>query len=939
MNLVEIEIQDFKQFHGVHHFQPGEHTMAAIIGPNGVGKTTLFEALEWALYGTSSSKNAELRNRFLKGSPRVKVTLEHPRTGDRFEVERELKGNSANAAVYSSADPSRPIVQGPKEVNRFVTSKLTGLSSRAFASTFFTRQKELSFFGDMRPTERRREVGKLLGFETIRRAQERIAERRRDKRAEAQSKEQLRESEMAGIDLDEVRRTRELERASSEATVQSASRALDSALSDLNVSRARLSELRKIERQFQELATIIVKVTGRIDTANSEARSLETDLERISKAESESARLQPLADQVIELQATIEHHRKLERAAMRIATLQDGIDEQTKTLERHQSALIAAVSQSTHPVVPEWNTKGATVEDFVPEVKRLQAVVAEIDLVAQETQLAIMEQSVSASAQLEREQTKLREYKAQAAKYQQEIDELGKNGDPDTRLNALRSRQTVLREERARCEARVKDVRTRIADFDLVLGRLSESGQLGECPTCGRPFEQGEKPRVSESIRRQINELKSEAGDNSRRSQQLDIEVRNVAQDEQRLQDDATTLADRRARLEKGHEIIDAQKQTVSEAQQKLTDVFEDLGREHIPDEQELRNLRDSLNALRAITSQGAVLKNIEEGFVSAREKRSTLQQEMQSIGLVEYDAKLHKQVEQALTEARDAVSQIATLKNQIAERETIESKLKNLRSELVQLQRQLESRKQEQRDLGFDHQTLELAEESEKKLEAARLAADSSRNQAEAALASAARSIDELDRFEARMDTLAQDAIAARRSADDLDRMYREFGRFDQFVAASLTPHLEDLSSDLLATVTDGRYDRLRFDENFGIEVFDGDQGPFPVTQFSGGERDAISLCARLALSQLVGGNAVHPIQFLVLDEVFGALDHDRRDNVLLMLQSLVAENDAFRQLFVISHIDEVRANGTLDEVWQVVETGQGMSKLERVGVEALTA
>src|SRR5690606_37322426 len=46
--------------------------------------------------------------------------------------------------------------------------------------------KELSFFGSLRETERRREVSKLLGMETIRDAQKDIAEQR--KRAEGSAK-------------------------------------------------------------------------------------------------------------------------------------------------------------------------------------------------------------------------------------------------------------------------------------------------------------------------------------------------------------------------------------------------------------------------------------------------------------------------------------------------------------------------------------------------------------------------------------------------------------------------------------------------------------------------------------------------------------------------------------------------------------------------------
>ncbi len=108
----------------------------------------------------------------------------------------------------------------------------------------------------------------------------------------------------------------------------------------------------------------------------------------------------------------------------------------------------------------------------------------------------------------------------------------------------------------------------------------------------------------------------------------------------------------------------------------------------------------------------------------------------------------------------------------------------------------------------------------------------------------------------------------------------------------SSVTPQLGEIASELLSTVTDGKYDRLEFTEDYGIEVYDGEEDRFPLSQYSGGERDVIALCARLALSQVIGGQAATPIQFMVLDEVFGSLDIDRRRNLMEMLQRLMEEN-----------------------------------------------
>ena len=160
---------------------------------------------------------------------------------------------------------------------------------------------------------------------------------------------------------------------------------------------------------------------------------------------------------------------------------------------------------------------------------------------------------------------------------------------------------------------------------------------------------------------------------------------------------------------------------------------------------------------------------------------------------------------------------------------------------------------------------------------------------------------------------------------------MYREFSRFDQWVAEQVTPQLAEHTGELLGAVTEGKYDRVEFDENYGLRIFDEDES-FPLDSFSGGERDVAALCARLALSRLVGGQSGHPPEFLVLDEVFGSLDRDRRTQVLEMLSTLAASTEAFRQLFIISHVDDVRTSAVFNQIWRIQEGDNGASRVEDI-------
>ncbi len=116
-----------------------------------------------------------------------------------------------------------------------------------------------------------------------------------------------------------------------------------------------------------------------------------------------------------------------------------------------------------------------------------------------------------------------------------------------------------------------------------------------------------------------------------------------------------------------------------------------------------------------------------------------------------------------------------------------------------------------------------------------------------------------------------------------------------------SIRPDLEARASDNLNLLTNGRYPVVTLDENFNPTVIE-DEIAKPV--ISGGEEDVVALALRLALSELIQERQGRPMSLLILDEVFGSLDADRRQAVL---ERLAAIKTRFEQILVISHIEEI--------------------------------
>lgn len=156
------------------------------------------------------------------------------------------------------------------------------------------------------------------------------------------------------------------------------------------------------------------------------------------------------------------------------------------------------------------------------------------------------------------------------------------------------------------------------------------------------------------------------------------------------------------------------------------------------------------------------------------------------------------------------------------------------------------------------------------------------------------------------------------RRVHDELDAAY---GELRAELNARLRPELGEIAGSFLTDLTDDRYNEFELDENYEIILIGSG---IPRQVISGGEEDLANLVLRLAVSQLIAERSGQPFSLLVLDEVFGSLDDQRRANVVELLRRL---QDRFEQVIVITHIDGVRDG--LDRVLEVrvdEETGRAI-------------
>ena len=112
-----------------------------------------------------------------------------------------------------------------------------------------------------------------------------------------------------------------------------------------------------------------------------------------------------------------------------------------------------------------------------------------------------------------------------------------------------------------------------------------------------------------------------------------------------------------------------------------------------------------------------------------------------------------------------------------------------------------------------------------------------------------------------------------------------------------------EQFASTLLSAATDGRYADIKLSEDYRLGIVDRGE-EHELARFSGGEQDLANLCLRLAIADWVSKERDVDLGFVVLDEVFGSQDEERRQRLLGELRAL---GNRFRQMLVITHLPEI--------------------------------
>jgi len=186
MILKSLRLKNFRKFQDSYiEFPDG---VTGVVGLNGAGKSTIFEAVAWTLYGPVAARTSadQIKRDGSEHFDPCRIELEFIFGDDNYRLVREMTGKNLTASATATVNGILA-ANGAEVVSRFIQKKL-GLDFKSFYTSIFAKQKELNALSSMNPSERRPLILRMLGINSL---DEIIAEIRTDTKNKKEVVEKL----------------------------------------------------------------------------------------------------------------------------------------------------------------------------------------------------------------------------------------------------------------------------------------------------------------------------------------------------------------------------------------------------------------------------------------------------------------------------------------------------------------------------------------------------------------------------------------------------------------------------------------------------------------------------------------------------------------------------------------------------------------------------
>lgn len=424
--------------------------LACISGQNGAGKSSLLDAITWALFGIARKRDDSIINSRKKTA---EVSFQFEYEGNTYRIDRSRTvGKTALLEFFvRSKDGWQVLTESTMSKTEEIIRKTLRLDYETFTNASFFLQGKADQFAQQTPTERKNILSNILGLEIWEEYRERAADQRKTSENELSGETARLEEIRAELEQEETRRNRlhELEQ-------------------DLHMA-AKQSQDKNI------LITSLRKQAAGLD----EQKKLVDIL--VSQKQQKEDQLDQLTEKISALEQEIHHYRELFNKKVEIAAAHQQWQQTTQDL-KEMNARAANFNE-------QYRQRTEHLVVIEKEKSRLEQLFKH--LFEGEEQVKKIQQELRPTWQ--NEQKKIQQEKALLEK------KLTSRAQLETDLQDLNKNQADLKAENARLKLDMRELKERINQLQASTGV--------DCPLCGQPLETEDRLKLIKSLEKQGKDM------------------------------------------------------------------------------------------------------------------------------------------------------------------------------------------------------------------------------------------------------------------------------------------------------------------------------------------------------------------------------------------------------------------------------------------------
>lgn len=477
---LKLTLQGFLSYFSEEVIDFSSVELACVSGANGAGKSSLFDAMTWALFGKARRNDDALIHGEAKKCNAARVEFEFLYEDERYRVQREKprgKATTLEFQIRSSEGQWRSLTEVGVRATEERIRNVLHLDYETFVNASFFLQGKADMFAQQTPGKRKEILSSILGLEIWEDYREEASRRRREINGQIKGQRAY---------LDEI-----LQELGEEGVRKEHLSLLQAALKNAEV--ARISEEK-----------ILTDARLRAQEVQAQGEKLALLEKRIAEADGEQERI---TKQIDARQTELETYQKILNEADRIEKSFAIWGKMREELER-----LNEQAQSFHQLQTH---KAETAAKIQSEGARLT-----------QEQIGLQQRA----SKMEEIEKRLPDLEASLQRMQKEIGELegpiNQFPEVETQLANLQNQRAELLAENMGLKAKMDELKERIEHLAAASGKT--------CPLCGQELTDIHRERMVTSLKKEGKAL----GDQYRENTAAMMEVDNLIQSQRKAMED-----------------------------------------------------------------------------------------------------------------------------------------------------------------------------------------------------------------------------------------------------------------------------------------------------------------------------------------------------------------------------------------------------------------